>query len=102
MEDNAALRALAVARTRPRSGPATPQCRHPVERITGPHGFPTPEAIARKTTRMIEKGHDPTLCSHTSSHTVHGRHYCGLHAAMVALDLLIVAGHAKALDDATP
>jgi len=92
MAGNDALRALAAARTRPWPHPPTPQCQHPVPRITGPDGFPKPESIDRQTARMVAQGKDPALCAHRSSYLVGGRHYCGQHAGMVALDLLITAG----------
>lgn len=87
--------APAVAMRLSASMPSTPQCQHVMTRRPNAAGHPSPERIARQRAKLEDRGMNPDLCCQRSSYVVDGRHYCGNHAGMAALDALVTSGAAR-------
>jgi len=80
------------------NAPATPQCAHPITREPGATGYPRPASIARQRSKMQAKGMNPDQCARSSSYAIGERHYCGTHAALMALQAMVEIGQVRQLE----
>lgn len=88
-----------VRRTRsPVPAPTGHQCQQPFLPVQTANGYPLESYFRSRAAKLVRRGFDPAFCGKASSWEVEGRRYCGVHAGIVALEILEKRGQAASTE----